>query len=64
LSGVGDVAFMETCEQDRGPAAYANAGKWDLIVQMDAEAPATPASVKPAIVAVAKAAAAKLRTRS
>jgi len=61
LSGVGDVAFLETCEKSRGPVAYANAGKWDLVVQMDVEPPATPASVKAPIVTVAKAAAAKLR---
>jgi hypothetical protein len=64
LSGVGDVAFMETCEKDRGPAAFANAGKWDLIVQMDVVPSATAASVKPAIVAVAKAAAARLRSKT
>jgi hypothetical protein len=64
LSGVGDVAFMEFCEKDRGPTTYANVGKWDLMVEMDVLPPATAASVKPAIVAVAKAAAARLRTKT
>ncbi len=64
LSGVGDVAFLETCEKSRGPVAYASAGKWDLVVQIDAEPPATAASVKAPIIAVAKAAAAKLRAKA
>jgi hypothetical protein len=61
LSGVGELAFLETCEKSRGPVAYANAGEWDLVVQIDAEPPATAASVKAPIIAVAKAAAVKLR---
>ncbi len=61
LSGVGDLAFAELCPRDRGPRVYVKAGAHDVIVQIDAEPPATAASVKPTVVAVAKAAAAKLR---
>ncbi len=64
LSSVGEVAFIETCEGARGPVAYAKAGTWDLVVQMDARPPVTAASIKPRIAAVAKAAAAKLRTKT
>ena len=64
LSGIGEVAFLETCESSRGPVAYAKAGTWDVVVQMDAKPPATAASVKPAILAVAKAAAARLKAKS
>jgi hypothetical protein len=63
LGGVGEVAYFETCGDRRGPVAYAKAGAWDVVVQMDAEPPATAASVRPAIIAVAKAAAAKARAK-
>jgi hypothetical protein len=64
LTDVGEAAFLETCEKSRGPVAYANAGKWDLVVQIDAEPPATAASVKAPITAVAKAAVVKLRAKA
>jgi hypothetical protein len=61
VSGLGDAAYIETCPKDRGPVAYIKAGANDLIVQMDAVAPATAASLKPTLIAVAKAAVAKAR---
>jgi hypothetical protein len=61
VSGLGDEAFIETCPKNRGPTAFIKAGANDLVVQMDAIAPATAASVKPALLAVAKTVVAKAR---
>jgi len=55
VSGLGDDAFVETCPRDRGPAVYFRKGKNDGIVQVDVIKPATPASVKPKAIALAKA---------
>jgi hypothetical protein len=63
LPGVGDVAFVESCERGRGPAAYVKAGPNDLIVQADPEEGKPPASARAVVVAVAKAAAAKARDK-
>jgi hypothetical protein len=60
LSGIGDDAFVELSPTE-GPDVYAKAGAFDLVVHMNLVPPATAASVKPAVVAVAKAAVAKLR---
>jgi hypothetical protein len=40
---------------------YVKAGNKDLILQMDVDSPDTEASLKPKLIALAKAAAAKLR---
>jgi hypothetical protein len=61
VPGLGDAAYLETCPKDRGPAAYIKVGANDLIVQMDANPPATAASIKPTLIAVSKAAVAKAR---
>lgn len=55
VSGVGDAAFVETCPRDRGPAVFFQKGRNDGLVQLDAVKPATPASVKPKAIALAKA---------
>lgn len=62
--GVGDMAYFEVCPTripSRTPPLYVKAGTKDLIVQMDIEKPETDASMRPRVIAVAKAAAAKLR---
>ena len=61
VSGLGDEAYIETCPKNRGPIAFIKTGPNDLVVQMDAVAPATAASVKPTLVAVAKSVVAKAR---
>jgi hypothetical protein len=61
VSALGDAAFIESCPKDRGPVAYIKVGANDLIVQMDVLPPGTAASVKPTLIAVAKAAVAKAR---
>jgi hypothetical protein len=63
LRGIGDLAFVETCERSRGPVAYVKTGPNDLIVQADPEEGKPLASAKPVIIAVAKAAAVKARGR-
>jgi len=62
-SGVGDEAFFEVCPNrnaSRTAPLYVKAGTKDLIVQMDVDEPDTEASLRPKVIAVAKAAAAKL----
>lgn len=65
VSGVGDEAFFEICPSagrlSRTPPLYVKAGAKDLIVQMDIESPDTEATIRPKVIAVAKAAAAKMR---
>jgi hypothetical protein len=65
VSGVGDEAFFEVCPSagrlSRTPPLYVKAGTKDLIVQMDIDPPDTEATMRPKVVAVAKAAAAKVR---
>jgi hypothetical protein len=65
VSGVGDEAFFEVCPSagrlSRTPPLYVKAGTKDLIVQMDIDPPDTEATLRPKAVAVAKAAAAKVR---
>ena len=64
VAGVGDDAFFQVCPASRlrrSPPLYVKAGANDLIVQMDVDPPATQESVRPIVIAVAKAAALKLR---
>jgi len=65
VPGVGDEAFFEVCPStgrlSRTPPLYVKAGTRDLIVQMDIDAPDTDATIRPKVIAVAKAAAAKVR---
>ena len=65
VSGVGDEAFFEICPSagrlSRTPPLYVKAGAKDLIVQMDIDSPDTEATIRPKVIAVAKAAAAKVR---
>lgn len=65
VSGVGDEAFFEICPSagrlSRTPPLYVKAGTKDLIVQMDIDSPDTEATIRPKVIAVAKAAAAKMR---
>jgi hypothetical protein len=64
VAGVGDLAYFEICPNEirsRTPPLYVKAGNKDLIVQMDIDKAETDASTRPKVVAVAKAAAAKLR---
>lgn len=58
--GVGDDAVVEACPNDRGPTVHASVGANDLLVQIDAK-PATEASARKTVLALAKAAAAKVR---
>jgi hypothetical protein len=63
VKGVGDDAFFESCPSSRSTRSaplFVKAGANDLIVQLDVEPPATEASVRPTVIAVAKAAVAKL----
>jgi hypothetical protein len=61
---VGDEAYFESCPKGRSTRSdplFVKAGTNDLIVQMDIEAPATEASVRPLVIKVAEAAVEKLR---
>lgn len=63
VAGVGDEAFFEVCPNriaSRTPPLYVKAGSKDLILQMDIDKPDTEASIRPKVIALAKAAAAKL----
>ncbi len=62
--GVGDNAFFESCPNSklkRSAPLYVKAGTNDIIVQLDIKPPATEASARSTVIAVAKAAVAKLR---
>ena len=65
VQGVGDVAFFEVCPGDakvsRTPPLYVKSGTKDLIIQMDIVAPDREQDIRPKVIAVAKAAAAKVR---
>jgi hypothetical protein len=61
---VGDDAFFEVCpipRPTRSAPLYVKIGTNDFIIQMDIEAPATATSVKDTVIAIAKAAVAKVR---
>ena len=62
--GVGDEAYFEVCPtrmRSRTAPLYVKAGTRDLILQMDIDEPDTDASLRPKLIALAKAAAARLR---
>lgn len=65
VSGVGDEAFFEVCPStgklSRTAPLYVKSGMKDLIVQIDIESPDTDATIRPKVIAVAKAAAMKVR---
>ena len=64
VAQVGDDAFFEFCPDSRtrrSSPLYVKAGTSDLIVQIDVEPPATEASVRPVVLAVARAAVRTLR---
>lgn len=62
VRGVGDVAFAEICEGKLfGVSVYARTGSNDVLVSAYATKGLTKASVKPAAIALAKAAAARAR---
>jgi hypothetical protein len=65
VKGVGDDAYFESCPsktaKKRTDPLYVKVGPNDLIVQMDVKAPATEASSRPTVIALARALAAKLR---
>jgi hypothetical protein len=64
VSGLGDEAFFESCADPkpiRSAPLFVKVGANDLIFQLDVKPPATPASLKPTLIAVARAAVGKLR---
>jgi hypothetical protein len=65
VSGVGDAAFFEVCPSasapTRTPVLFVKSSTKDLIVQMDIEPPDTAATTQSKLIAVAKAAVAKIR---
>jgi hypothetical protein len=64
VSGVGDEAYFSVCASSRVKRTaplYVKAGSKDLIVQLDIEPPDAEAAMRPKAIAIAKAAAAKLR---
>ena len=64
IKAVGDDAFFESCPNNsrrRSDPLYVKVGSNDLIVEMGVEPPATKASVRPTVIAFAKAVAAKVR---
>ncbi|MEO7474835.1 MAG: hypothetical protein ABIY46_05830 [Gemmatimonadales bacterium] len=67
VQGVGDDAFFESCPgksaKRRVDPLYVKVGSSDLMITMDIKPPATEASSRPTVVAMARAAAAKLRNR-
>ena len=63
-AGIGDAAFFEVCPASRlarTAPLYVKAGSKDLVFQMDIQSPDTEATLRPKIIAVAKAAAAKVK---
>jgi hypothetical protein len=63
LRGIGELAFMEFCERDRGPAIYAKTGRNDILVQVDSEKDKPLGPARAAAIAIAKAVAPKARDR-
>ena len=61
LGGVGDKAFIDTCERSRGPIANVKVGRNRIMLQLDPERGKPLASAKPALVALARAAAARAK---
>jgi hypothetical protein len=63
-SDIGDDAYFEVCPTPRPfrtSPLYVKAGAKDLIVQIDIQAPDTEVTLRPKVIALAKAAVAKLR---
>ena len=63
-AGVGDVAFFEVCpatKVSRTSPLYVKKGATDLVLQLDINAPDTDASLRPKLIALARAAAAKVK---
>jgi hypothetical protein len=64
VKGVGDDGFFESCpnsSRGRSDPLYVKVGSNDLIVEMGVQEPATKSSVRPTVIAFAKAVAAKVR---
>lgn len=64
VPALGDEAYFEVCPAPRPirtSPLYVKAGTKDLIVQIDIQAPDTEATLRPKVIALAKAAVAKLR---
>ncbi|MCA1585907.1 MAG: hypothetical protein LC791_14445 [Acidobacteria bacterium] len=64
VPGIGDEAYFEICSTPRPlrtSPLYVKAGAKDLIVQIDIEAPDSEVTMRPKVIALAKAAVAKLR---
>lgn len=61
LRGIGDKAYLDTCEKSRGSMAYVKVGRNRLMLQLDSERGKPLASAKPALIALAKAAAARAK---
>ena len=61
LGGVGDKAYLERCEGSRGLRANVKAGRNRMMLQLDPESGKPLESAKPALVALAKAAAQRAR---
>ena len=64
VSGVGDAAFFEVCPAAklfRTPPLYVKSGSKDFLFQMDIKEPDTEASLRPKLIALAKAATAKVK---
>lgn len=64
VTGVGDDAYFASCPASRSKRSaplYVKAGTNDLILQLDVEPPATEASVRQTLIALARAVERKLR---
>jgi hypothetical protein len=63
VKGVGEKAYFECCpcSARNAPDLYVKVGSKDLIVSAKVEAPATEASMRPIMISLAQAVAAKLR---
>lgn len=61
LRGIGDAAYLEICQGSRGPMAYVKAGRNRITLQLDPERGKPHGSAKPALIALAKAAAARAK---
>lgn len=62
VAGVGDMAFFHVCPSSKLPRSsplYVKAGARDFLFQIDIQAPDTDATLRPKLIALAKAAAAK-----
>ena len=60
VAGVGDAAHFDACTT-AAQVLLVNVGTFDVMVAMRASPPATAATLRPRLIAIGKAAAAKLR---